>query len=130
MWHVAVIIICINFSFGIVGALDIFHIVPEGETATYASWSPVSAETIIAFVTGGVITFGVARLFGLNIPLGAVAYATVFGFSALPLSATLGNFAKIDGWPPYLNLAIFGIVGFVFIWGFIQLASVGGKVVE
>jgi len=130
MFHVVILIICINFSFAIVRGLDIFHIVPTEETATYASYGVGTVAYVSGIVFGGGIAAAIAGLLGYRIPLGAIAYSVVFGISAIPLSGTLNDFAIIDGWPGGLNTAILGLVGFIYVWGFIQLASVGGKVVE
>ena len=130
MWHIACFIICMNFSLGIVRGLGIFHVVPVEHTSSWASWTGTTQGVVVGLIMGAIAALGLAKIFGITVPVGAVVFATVFGVSSIPLAATLSEFATIDGWPAGLNVAILGLIGFVFIWSFIQLASVGGKVVE
>lgn len=123
-------IICINFSLAIVRGLGIFRVVPVGESSTWASWGGATQAIVVGLIMGAIAAVGLSRIFGVYMPVGAVAFATVFGVSSIPLAGTLSEFSTIDGWPTGLNVAILGLVGFVFVWSFIQLASFGGKVVE
>lgn len=126
IFQIAVAVIAFQLSIPIAGL--ILPIQPiEGVTnielielglSSWQSWSGLGIGALAA----------VAGL-AYRVPLGAVAYATVFGIGSVPLGATISQFTKIFGTTSQatavldgLSGAIIGLMTVLFVWTFIKLA--------
>jgi hypothetical protein len=126
-YRIAIFLLLFNASVGIVGAMRVFPtpVGIHGETIPTSIFN-VSLwdwKTILISATG---IFSVIASLIFKMSVGATIFALTFTASFLPVSSTMGLFERI-GVDPIITGMVQGILAFVFLFAFIQIAGGSGE---
>lgn len=126
-YTIAMGLILLNVSVAIAAGLGFVGPVSDEDAPTEVEGTALTFDNwwgIIISATGFVAAIG-SLVF--RIPAGATVFAFVFAFSNLGLMSTLGQFEACGYLSGTMVNGIGTILVFVFIMGFAQMASSGGK---
>lgn len=126
-YHIAMFLIIFNLSLPLLNGLGIFRPIAPQDVPLQSS-DPENIVTII-LVGSGMLSAVAGVIFRVNI--GAIVFSIVFALSALPLAGTINSVAapfmadaSVAETVTAATTMLSGVLAFVFIYAFIQLAGV------
>jgi len=126
IFQIAMAVICFQLSISIAGIIMPIQPITGATDISLIKLGLSSWTSWVGLGAGALAT--VAGL-AYRVPLGAVAYATIFGASSVPMGATIEHMVEIFGTTPKaitildsLGYVIMSLMTLLFIWTFIKLA--------
>lgn len=113
----------VNATLGLSGPLTAEEI--PTSVSTGASTISLTNWSNLTIFAAGVVSAVASLVF--RIPVGATIFAVVFSVSSLPFGATLNQLQTAGLLPDTVGVLINTCLVFVYIFGYIQLSSMGGK---
>lgn len=128
-YQIGLFLIIFNLGIPVFVSLDIFTVpIEQGAGMFSVSMGELTKGIFSSFLMSGVgilsvLTGVVLSIVGFRIPIGALVYGAVFTVSSFPLGNLLNQFVNAGYLMSSMATLISGVVAFIFIWGFIDVAS-------